>query len=505
MSGFPLVAAGARAVDLQLAFKRKVLGVALDGNDVDRFGLVGVDVDDEAEVGGKVAADLGPVVAGVVGAHDVPVFLHEENAGAFGIHGDVVDAVAGFGGGVGNVFGVETLVDGLPGFAAVVGAEGSRGGDRDVDAVGIRGIEDDGVEAHAARAGLPLRTGAVTAQAGEFVPADAAIGGAEEGGIFNAGVDGVGVGERGLEVPDALELPRMLRAVVPLMGGEGLAGFFRGVVREAIALHGRPLRRGVFGLDPGLIPGLAAIVGGLEDLAEPAAGLRDVDAVGIYGRAFHVVDLPAREVRAGDFPVVTFAVRRENECAFARSDQDTHLIRVRAHLGKGSWRKEIVLRGDCSEFGCRLQVNCDERERCVRFGKREAAGSRLNRRKIQRAATLALSTIWRACAISGSVESAADQALRNVSVGVARASRIAGEFAHAGETVEREARVGPLFERIFIGGFGAGVVFHADEGERFVFADGANVHRRLVIAEILLRGKGGGELLLSCFELCPAR
>ncbi len=203
---FPLIATGARAIDLQLAFKRKVLGVALDGHDVDRFGLVEVDVDDEAEVGGKVAADLGPVVASVVGAHHVPVFLHEENAGALGIHSDVMDAVAGFSSWVGNVFGVETLVDGLPRFAAVVAAEGTGGGDRDVDSVGIRWIEDDRVKAHAASARLPLGPGAVTAEAREFVPTDAAIGGAEEGRVFDASVDGVGVGEGGLQVPDAFEL-----------------------------------------------------------------------------------------------------------------------------------------------------------------------------------------------------------------------------------------------------------------------------------------------------------
>ncbi len=78
----PLVAAGAAAEDAELAIEGEVLGVALDGDDVDGFGLVGVDVDDEAEVGGQIAADLVPVVAGVVGAHDVPVLLHEERVGA---------------------------------------------------------------------------------------------------------------------------------------------------------------------------------------------------------------------------------------------------------------------------------------------------------------------------------------------------------------------------------------------------------------------------------------
>ena len=68
----PLVAAGAAAVDAQLAVGRIVLGVALDGNDVDGFRLVRVNVDDEAEVGRQVAADFVPVVAGVVACASRP-------------------------------------------------------------------------------------------------------------------------------------------------------------------------------------------------------------------------------------------------------------------------------------------------------------------------------------------------------------------------------------------------------------------------------------------------
>ena len=66
--------------------------------------------------------------------------------------------------------------------------------------------------------GCQLRARAVAAEPGELVPDSAAVGGAEEGGVFDAGVDGVGIVERRLEVPDALELPRVLRAVVPLVG-----------------------------------------------------------------------------------------------------------------------------------------------------------------------------------------------------------------------------------------------------------------------------------------------
>ena len=55
------------------------------------------------------------------------------------------------------------------------------------------------------------------AQSRELVPGLSAVGRAEQRGILDAGVDGVRIGQRRLEVPDALELPRVLRAVVPLV------------------------------------------------------------------------------------------------------------------------------------------------------------------------------------------------------------------------------------------------------------------------------------------------
>ena len=100
----------------------------------------------------------------------------------------------------------------------------------------------------------------------------AAVGRAEQGGVFHAGVDRVRIGQRRLQMPDALELPGMRRAVVPLMR----AG--NAVVRELVADR---------------LPGLAAIVGALDHLAEPAAGLRGIQAVRIGRRALQVVDLPA--------------------------------------------------------------------------------------------------------------------------------------------------------------------------------------------------------------------
>src|SRR5437879_3517608 len=98
-------------------------------------------------------------------------------------------------------------------------------------------------------------------------------------------------------MPNTLELPRMLRAVVELVSAH-LA-----FINELVALAlGHALGAGC---QPaaGRLPGLAAVIGTLNDLSEPAAGLRGVDAVRFNGRAFQVIDLPAGEMRAADFPV----------------------------------------------------------------------------------------------------------------------------------------------------------------------------------------------------------
>src|SRR5467141_265670 len=101
---------------------------------------------------------------------------------------------------------------------------------------GVCRIEQDRVEAHPAGARLPFGSGAVAAQTGELLPGGAAVTRAKQRGVFHPGIHGVRIGERGLEVPDALELPGMLGAVVPLVRGEGLAGVGRRVVHEFVAL-----------------------------------------------------------------------------------------------------------------------------------------------------------------------------------------------------------------------------------------------------------------------------
>jgi hypothetical protein len=130
--------------------------------------------------------------AGVVAAHHVPVLLHEEHVGPGWVHGDAVHAVADLGVGSGIVVGVQAAVDRLPGRAAVVGAEGAGRRDGDEEALRIARVEQDGVQAHAAGAGLPDAGRTTVAQAGSSCQVAPPSVRAEQGGVLDAGVDRVG-------------------------------------------------------------------------------------------------------------------------------------------------------------------------------------------------------------------------------------------------------------------------------------------------------------------------
>src|ERR1043165_6768488 len=102
---------------------------------------------------------------------------------------DAMNAVADFSRWIRDVLRVQTLVNRLPVRAGVVAAKRTGGGDRHEHPVAILWIQEDGVQAHPAGARLPLRSGAVTAQSGEFVPALAAVTRAKQRCIFDAGVN----------------------------------------------------------------------------------------------------------------------------------------------------------------------------------------------------------------------------------------------------------------------------------------------------------------------------
>src|SRR5262249_39061453 len=99
------------------------------------------------------------------------------------------------------------------------------------------------------------------------------------------------------------EFPGVLGAVVPL-------------VRAGVAV--------VLELVADLDPGFAAVVGALHDLAEPAAGLRGIETVGIGRRALDVVHLPSGEVGTGDVPLLPLLVRGHDERALARPGENPY-------------------------------------------------------------------------------------------------------------------------------------------------------------------------------------
>src|SRR5262245_440352 len=101
-------------------------------------------------------------------------------------------------------------------------------------------------------------------------------------------------------MPDTLELPGARRAVVPLVHA------WDAVVHELVAYR---------------LPRPAPIVGALDLLPEPAAGLRCIQTIWLSGRSLQVVDLPAREVGATDVPHFAFRVRRQDKRALACTNQ----------------------------------------------------------------------------------------------------------------------------------------------------------------------------------------
>ena len=108
----------------------------------------------------------------------------------------------------------------------------------------------------------------MAAQPRQLAPRLASVHAAEQRGVFRASVDGLRIGQGRFEMPHPRELPRVLRAVVPLVrAGDP-------VVDELMTD-----RR----------PRLAPIVRALNYLPEPAAGLRRIQPMRVKGRTREVV------------------------------------------------------------------------------------------------------------------------------------------------------------------------------------------------------------------------
>src|SRR5829696_4071108 len=117
------------------------------------------------------------------------MLLHIEHVGMGRMHIDAMDAVTHLRILVGDLSRTESLVDRLPGTAAVGGPEGARSGDRHREAVGVDWMLEDRVQAHAAGPGLPLRTRVVLTQGRQLCPLPASIDGLEKSRILGTGVD----------------------------------------------------------------------------------------------------------------------------------------------------------------------------------------------------------------------------------------------------------------------------------------------------------------------------
>src|SRR6185312_76472 len=125
--------------------RRKMLRIALDWDNVNRLRLMRMHIDREAEIGWEVAAYLAPGFAGIVGAHYIPVLLHEQHIRARGVQRDAVDTVPDFSGRIWHEIGLEPAIDRLPGLAAIVGSKRPSRGNRNENTIVIFRIDDNRV------------------------------------------------------------------------------------------------------------------------------------------------------------------------------------------------------------------------------------------------------------------------------------------------------------------------------------------------------------------------
>src|SRR5436305_2085535 len=96
--------------------------VALDRDDVNRLRLMRVNVDGKTKIGRQIAADFAPLLAGIIGAKNVPVLLHEQRVRPRRMHRNAMNAMSDFRLRVRNVIRMKPAIDRLPVFPAIIGA-----------------------------------------------------------------------------------------------------------------------------------------------------------------------------------------------------------------------------------------------------------------------------------------------------------------------------------------------------------------------------------------------
>ncbi len=120
-------------------------------------------------------------------------------------------------------------------------------------------------------------------QPGELLPRLPAVARAEQSSVFNPGKNCFRICQGRGELPDSLELPGALGAVVELVCG-------RSAFVDEFVANWRP--------------GAAAVIGALDHLPKPAAGLRSIEPIRIDWRSLDVIDLPTGEMRPADIPAL---------------------------------------------------------------------------------------------------------------------------------------------------------------------------------------------------------
>ena len=130
------------------------------------------------------------------------------------MHGDIMYTMSDLGGRIRNfVIGLQALIDGPPGFSAVLGAERTRRGDGDEDSLWITRVQEDRMQAHSACTWLP-EVSFYFAQPGQFPPRLAAVRGTEQSSVLHSSIYRIAIGQGRFESPHPFEFPGMLRAVV---------------------------------------------------------------------------------------------------------------------------------------------------------------------------------------------------------------------------------------------------------------------------------------------------
>src|SRR5205814_9097176 len=99
--------------------------------------------------------------------------------------------------------------------------------------------------------------------------------GFKKSGVFHACINMIRIMERRLQVPDTLELPGMLRPVVPLVCA------WYAVVNEFVAFARRHSVRAGSRPATRRVPRFSTIVGTLNDLPKPRTCLRSVNPIRI--------------------------------------------------------------------------------------------------------------------------------------------------------------------------------------------------------------------------------